>query len=238
MTYDPLFVDVYTGDHAADWNALSAAGAPWTGVILKVSQGLRYNSEDDGAHRSWLSTNWARLAQTNLIRGAYHYLQIAEDGAAQADYYLHCIQRAGGFRAGDLWPIVDVETANNGNPSRQQIIDCTSSYAAQIKKQTGHLPILYGGSFLYDHDVTSQMGCGYLWIARYTATLSGAIHDRIGWPSDRLFAWQYRGDEYNAQLRNADGATYPDQAPGIGKVDISVLTFPGGLAALKTALAT
>ena len=208
---------------------MSAAGSPWAGAILKVSQGLRYNSDDDAHHRWWLSANWARLAQTTLVRGAYHYLQIADDGPAQADYYLGCLEKAGGFRPGDLWPIVDVETVNNGNPSKQQIIDCTSGYAAQIKKRTGRAPILYGGSFLYNHEITSQMGCSYLWIARYTSTLPIAVHNRIGWPTERVFAWQYRGDDYNALLKSANGDVYPDQAPGIGNVDISVLTLPGAL---------
>lgn len=237
MSFDPLFVDLYTKDHPADWSAYGSSGAPWYGAILKVSQGLHYNSDDDSDHRWWLSSNWARLDQTDLIRGAYHYLQIADDGRAQADYFLSCVDRAGGYRKGDLWPIVDVETANNGNPSKDQIIECTSTYAARIAERTGHAPILYGGSFLYDHGVTSQMGCSYLWIARYTATLPVVVHDRIGWGTDKLLAWQYRGDDYSALLRDADSVTYPDEAPGIGKVDISVLTFPGGIAALQAALA-
>lgn len=228
--FDPIFVDEYTEDKKADWDALQAAGAPWTGVVLKVSQGLGYNS---GA---WFTENWKALCGRPLIRGAYHYLQIAQDGRKQAEHFLDLVSAAGGFKVGDLWPIVDVETATNGNPSSQQIIDCTSSFTETIARETGRKTMLYGGSFLYDHAITSRMGCSYLWIARETATLPAVVYERIGWTLDLVWGWQYRADAFHALLKTPSGVTYPDVAPGCGAVDLTVLTFPGGLAALRSTL--
>lgn len=235
--FDPIFVDEYALDKPADWSVFAAAGQPWSGAVLKVSQGLHYNSG------SWLVKNWsaleaARKATANLdfFRGAYHYLTIADSGQKQAEYYLGVLNAAGGFKKGDLWPIVDVESASNGNPAAQQIIDCTSSFAETIKRETGRQTMLYGGSFLYDHAIKSRMGCSYLWIARYTATLPANVYERIGWSVDALWGWQYASDDFKAQLKTPSGVTYPDIAPGCGDVDLTVLTYPGGLAALRTKL--
>ena len=235
--FDPILVDEYAGDKQADWNALAASGLPWFGAVLKVSQGLTYNSG------SWLAKNWAALelarknaANLDFFRGAYHYLTIADSGQKQAEYYLGVVNAAGGFKRGDLWPIVDVETAANGNPSAQQIIDCTSAFSETIKRETGRATMLYGGSFLYDHSIKSRMGCAYLWIARYTATLPAEVYERIGWSVDVLWGWQFRGDNFNAQLKTPSGITYPNEAPGCGKVDLTVLTYPGGLSALRSKL--
>lgn len=237
MTFDPIFVDKYALDSASDWDALAASGLPWAGVTLKATQGLTYSSGD------WLKQNWPALEQartrafrTDFLRGAYHYLTIADDGAKQAEFFLATMNAAGGFQLGDLWPIMDVESVDNGNPSVQQIIDCGSAFAMTILKETGLPTMLYGGSFLYDHGITSRLGCSNLWIARYTAQLPEAVYERIGWDLGSLWGWQYRGDSFNSQLKARDGTLYPDAAPGCGVCDLTVLTYPGGLAALSAKL--
>jgi lysozyme len=239
MTFDPLFVDVYADDAPCDWTALAAAGLPWAGTILKATQGLAYTSGD------WLKANWAALEtartkafRTDFFRGAYHYLTFADDGGKQAKWFLSQIGAAGGLQLGDLWPIVDVESADNGDPSAQQIIDCTSAFAAAILAETGKQTMLYGESLLYDAGVTSRMGCTWLWLPRYTATLPESVVTRIGWSEDALWGWQYRGDSNDALLKTSDGVTYPNKAPGCGTVDLTALTYPGGVAALSSKLWT
>lgn len=234
IMFDSLLIDAYTGDAAINWQMFALAGAPWIGGVLKVSQGQYYSSNSDHAHPGWLHTNWLTMRANGLRRGGYHYLEIATPANLQAEFYMRNVTAAGGFAAGDLPPIVDVETASNGNPSAKQIIDCTSTYAARIKQLTGRAPILYGGSFLHDHGITDRMGCDYLWIARYTATLPANVYERIGWTLDRVLAWQYRGDNNNTQLKTRDGMLYPDSAPGAGRVDISVITLPGGISNCST----
>jgi GH25 family lysozyme M1 (1,4-beta-N-acetylmuramidase) len=229
---DPLFVDCYQGDGPKDWTALAVAGAPWHGVILKATQGTYYNP------RAWYLGEMAKVAAVPSERkgvdwffGAYHYLDMSQDGAAQADFYLSC---AGDdfSQPGALWPIVDVERGGQRAPSltKQRVIDTTSAFAARILAVTGKTPTLYGGSLLADLGITDHMGCGRLWIARYTPTLPHDVISRIGWSEPWL--WQYCGDG------EASLAGYPNQAPGCGKVDISVLTRAGGIAGLVHDLAS
>jgi GH25 family lysozyme M1 (1,4-beta-N-acetylmuramidase) len=239
MTFEPIFVDEYAEDNASDWNTLAGSGLPWAGALLKATQGLTYSSGE------WLTKNWAALAtartrnfRTDFLRGAYHYLEIALDGKQQALFFLSQMNIAGGLQLGDIWPVMDVESADNGNPSVQQIVDCGSAFSETIQSETGLSTMLYGASFLYDSGVTDRMGCSWLWIPRYSATLPEDVVTRIGWSESTLWGWQYRASPWDAQLQTPDGVTYPDQAPGCGQVDLSVLTYPGGLSALCAKLWT
>jgi GH25 family lysozyme M1 (1,4-beta-N-acetylmuramidase) len=233
MTFDPIFVDEYAYDKASDWNALVSAGLPWAGALLKVTQGLTYSSG------TWLKWNWPAVAaarrnasRTDFVRGAYHYLMFADDGAKQAEYFLSELEAAGGLQPGDF-TMMDVESADNGSPSAQQVIDCGSAFAEAIFKETRSAPVLYGESLMYDLGITNRMGCRWIIIPRYTATLPQGVVTRVGWTESELLAWQFR--EANGGptfLKAPDGTPYPSTAPGCGDVDMSVLTYPGGLSAL------
>lgn len=226
---DPLIVDVYAGDGQKNWHALASAGPPWHGVILKATQGTYYNGG------SWFAPNWRTVREAggqrygyDWFRGAYHYLDTKLDGAAQADYFLDTIERAGGWGHGDLWPMMDVERAGQRvGTSAQQVIDVGNGFSGRIKQRIGRETMLYGGSWLADLGIKDHMGCARLAIARYTPTLPAVVYERIGWDLARLALWQWCGDGVGYL------AGYPTEAPGCGRVDISALVLPGGLAALR-----
>jgi lysozyme len=232
MKLDPLIVDAYQGDGAKEWAALAAAGAPWHGAILKATQGTYYHDT------SWFGQNWRRVRAaggaryaTDWFRGAYHYPDLRQDGAAQADYFLDAVELAGGWGPGDLWPMVDVERAGQREGiGASQVIACVEAFCKRVTSRLGRQVMLYGGSWLADLGITSRMGCSHLAIARYTATLPVAVYERIGWDRASLALWQYCGDGAAKLLG------YPNEAPGCGKVDISALVLPGGITALRAAL--
>src|SRR5260221_3213695 len=112
-----LLVDVFEGDIGGkpQWDAVVAA-PNFVGGIVKATQGTNYAPD-------WLDTNWAKLKDSggdrycqDWFRGAYHFLNLLEDGTAQADFYLAKIDKVGGFGPGDIIPIVDVELCNDGKP--------------------------------------------------------------------------------------------------------------------------
>jgi GH25 family lysozyme M1 (1,4-beta-N-acetylmuramidase) len=233
MSIDPLIVDVYQNDGPKDWQALAAVGPPWHGAILKATQGTYY----DGA--AWFDSNWRAVSAAggarygvDWFRGAYHYLDIRIDGAAQADFFLKAVARAGGWDAGDLWPMVDVERAGQrGEINAARIIDCVTAFVERVRDSTGRDTMLYGGSFLAEQGITERMGAKWLAIARYTPTLPSMVITRIGWDLASLALWQYCGDGV------AELSGYPREAPGCGKVDISALVLPGGIATLREQMA-
>jgi GH25 family lysozyme M1 (1,4-beta-N-acetylmuramidase) len=236
MTIDPLFVDVYQGDGTKDWSAFVAAGPPWHGVIFKATQGLYYRPPWFAEQRKlFLAAAGARHG-VDLFDGAYHYLDLSQDGAAQADYFMRAVTLAGGELAGTLWGMVDVERGGQRitNPTRAQVEDCTRKFAERYHAITGRLPTLYGGELLRAVGVTDRLGCGLSAIALYGRTLPQTIVKQSGTDLDHLMLWQYAGTDPQNPASSLAG--YPLSAPGCGRVDISAMVLPGGLAAIKAKL--
>lgn len=234
-TIDPLIVDVYAKSPVMDIGALVAAGPPWHGLLLKATEGTYYPRLQE---REWFLRHWlpARILAldrygVDFFRGAYHYLRIDQDAVVQADAFLRLIDQAGGWGPGDLWPMVDVESAENpANASAQQIIDSVSKYAARIRSIIGRSTMLYGNVYLWERGVKATMGCGLLTVARYASDLPPATYQRIGWRLQNpptmptLWGWQYAGDPDSAYL-----AGYPSSSPmGPGPADITAMVVAGG----------
>lgn len=230
----PLFIDLYQGDNPApDWGRVWQ-NKSYAGAIIKATEGLYYPSPNN----TWFRTNWDAIKHfgaygTKWFRGAYHFLKFNQDGAKQADFYLKAVEGAGGWDVGDLWPIVDVEMGgernSNHNATKEQVEECVEAFVAKIKRSHGRDVMLYGNGAMRDLGITSKMGCKYLWCPRYTTTLPPYIYRRAGWETTDLWGWQYCGDG-TAYLEG-----YPKVTP-IGKEDITVLTFPGGLEGMRSKL--
>ena len=226
---DPLFVDAYELDGPKNWKALAAAGLPWAGAILKATQGTYYAPHWYAAQMDALQAACPERNGSTWFFGAYHYLDLSLDGKAQADYFLDAIAE-GAHTPGMLWPMVDVERGGQRKPAltKDHVEQVVGAFAMRVIAETGRQPTLYGGELLASLGITSPMGCGRLAIARYASTLPHDVVTRIGWQSPYL--WQYCGDG-EAYL-----PSYPREAPGCGKIDISVLTMAGGLDGLAAAL--
>lgn len=237
---DPLFVDLYVGDGHKDWKAFCAVGTPWCGAIIKVSQGTHYRPPHYAEERKAFLDAAIPTGRygVDLFEGAYHYLDLSIDGAAQADYAMRGVELAGGEKIGTLWMMVDVERGGQRiqNPSRALVEDRTREFADRYAKISGRLPSLYGGELLRSVGVKDRLGCGRSVVALYNAELHGpgestaAFLRRTGTDLEHLLAWQYCGDG-EGRL-----AGYPTVAPGCGRIDISVLQLPGGLAKLRSSL--
>lgn len=236
MSERHLLVDLYSQDLGGrpDWDAVVQA-PDFVGAIIKAT-------ESTASDVSWFNKNWPAIMKaggdrygTTWFRGAYHFLKFNTSGRDQADFYLKTVDKAGGFDVGDIIPIVDVELGNDGRPdehghrhprnsnwdaSAQQIIDCTSEWAARVKSATGQQVMLYGNGAMRDKSINDRMNCDWLWIPRYTSTLPKQMYERAGWDLPKVAMWQYCGDGTAAL------AGYPNAITNFGKVDISVVLFP------------
>lgn len=239
MTSGGLLIDLYPGDRRLDCVAFAAAGAPWRGVIAKCSQGTRYRYDawlSDLVHR-FRAAAGARYG-VDLFDGFYTFLDLAVPGAPQVDLALEVIAAAGGEGAGTLPLMLDVERGGQQHAdtiSRAQVEDVTRAAAARYRELTGREATLYGGELLRSCGVTDRLGCARSAVALYGPRLdvgAGTVDllRRTGTDVEHLALWQYAA---------ADGPTatappgYPATAPGIGRVDISAVTLPGGLEAVR-----
>lgn len=232
-TVDPLIVDLYAGDgrNAGDVHRLACAGAPWHGVMLKATHGAAPAAAD------WFASTWraatgadcgftrARLGVDWFVT-AYHYFLAAQDPIAQADAFLAETGRVGGWVRGTIYPVVDVEGGGNAGASAQQVVDGVSRFVEKASGAIGRPLVLYCGRWLRDLGTQrDKMRCRYIWPAAYTAFLDPGAYRDLGFTLQELFAWQYCGDNRNAQL-----AGYPHTTP-LGDEDISAVTIAGGGAA-------
>ena len=227
---DPLLVDVYEGDLGGhpDWPKLVEAGYPWIGAGLKASEGL-YASP-------WFVVQWQKLVTLVPVarvgvdwwQYAYHYARVADDAIKQAHVFLGNASKAG-IDLSALWSMVDVESANNPEkPGRAHLEDWVSTFAAEILKETGRKPTLYGNVYLAENGVQSTCGCDTLIVARYSQTLPPVIYNRIGWTwsaepdvePPTLLGWQGVGDGLGYWSQ-------PTLSP-LGKVDITAVVVANG----------
>lgn len=228
---DPLFVDCYPLDGRKDWAAFIAAGPPWHGAIFKLTQGTRFEY-----------AAWAKLQRTlflassrygiDLFDGYYHYLTLDEDGALQAEWFWKAELAIGGEQRGTLWGMVDVERGGQrAIPTKARFDAGVGAFNRRYRELSGRDATLYGGELLRAMGEHDRMGAGRSAIALYNATLPADVVARTGADYAHLLFWQYDGDgeEYLPH--------YPKEAPGCGKIDISAMVLPGGLDALRAALA-
>ena len=235
----PLLIDLYPGDRHLDCAAYVAAGPPWAGIICKASQGTRYRYD------AWLRDLLARFrvaaAQrygVDVFDMMYAYLNFIEPGAPQIDTALNVIALAGGDGVGTLPLMLDAERGGQVHPdaiSLAQVEDVVRAAAERYHDLTGREATLYGGELLRAVGVTDRLGCGRSAVALYGPRLDAGpgtadLLRRTGTDLEHLMLWQYAA---------ADGAPttpppgYPGTAPGIGRVDISAVTLPGGVEAMR-----
>lgn len=234
---EPLLADAspYSRVPPAAWRQLS--GNPgWFGVGLKATEGL-------GGTGDWFAQHWPAVAAAGAgrelwVRMAYHFLIVKLDGRAQAEHTLRTLERAGGWTAADLISM-DVEEGS-GNAEFLEprgpgpLIAAAHAFADTIHAETGRAPVLYCGWWWRSMARPDRLGCDLLWWSAFTRTLPAPWYQQIGWTTEQLLLWQWDGSSGH------DGVLpgYPTRAPiEHGEdVDISVLTLPGGLDALRRLL--
>lgn len=235
-------IDLYPGDRRVDWTAYVDAGLPWCGAILKASQGTRYSYTEWTLHQRQQMTAAAGARYgVDFFDAFYHYIELTSDGRTQADFFWRSIEAAGGEQRGTLWAMVDVE--RGGQPpalcTRDRVEDVTRAFAARYRELSGRDATLYGGELLRSLGVRDRLGCGRSAVALYSAELrgrTGGTADLLratGTDVEHLMLWQYRGTE----PQGVGPRGYPMTAPGTtAPVDISAVTLPGGLEALRAGL--
>lgn len=172
-------IDVSDWQEDIDWSLVPASVVKF--VFAKATEGTGFSSsqfqrQHDGAK------------SRHIPFGAYHFLDPAADGKAQAEYFLEAID---GYE-GQLLPAVDIEEANG--QTADQIVTCVKDFTAAVdatlkKKRT----IIYTYVSFWQNTVgaSSDFSGHPLWIAEYPAQYKAELKPPIpkGWKSAVL--WQY-----------------------------------------------
>jgi lysozyme len=119
-------------------------------LFHKASQGVR--GYDPTFRRNWQLLSELSMSD-RLPKGAYHFLTPDEKGADQAEHYFDVVASSGGWAAGDLVPVVDVEWTTR-DPSKDawrrksptEIVTTISDFLTRIhQKLPNSRPIIYTG---------------------------------------------------------------------------------------------
>jgi len=143
-------IDVSTYDRGVDWGD----GKLGFG-IAKATEG---NTFDD----STFTDNWAKIRESGLVRGAYHYGHPKNDPVKEADHFLSTVTKAG-LQPGDLL-ILDLETTDGR--SEKQVNTWAKSWLGHVYQKTGVKPFFYS-SWSFAQENGSGLGDYPLWVAHY-----------------------------------------------------------------------
>jgi lysozyme len=134
-------VDVSDAQGSVDWSQARAAGVVF--AFVKATQGT-YDTQ------STFASSWAGAKAAGVVRGAYHFFDPTEDGAAQAAHFLDV---AGDLEPGDLPPMLDVECPDgdadceyaeqSGDAPAATIRERIDAFLAAVRAATGVAPVVY-----------------------------------------------------------------------------------------------
>lgn len=149
-------IDVSEHNGHVDWAKVKSSGQVF--AFARVSDGLNYPDSE-------FTSNWAGIKAAGLKRGVYQYFRPGQDALAQADLLL---AKIGTLGAGDLPPVIDVETANGQSTST--VASAVRVWIDRVKAKTGREPIIYSAAGFWDTlSNTSQFAPQKLWVANYGA---------------------------------------------------------------------
>ncbi len=236
----PVLIDLYPLDHKVDWPTFIAAGYPWCGAILKLTQGLDYE------YSGWAQVQLAHLFASDrwgddLFAGFYHYLTFDQPGDVQAERFWTYLTKIGGERAGTLPAMVDVERGGQRvqNPTKSQVTAITRAFCDRYHALSGKTATIYGGELLRALGCKrDEMGGARSAVALYASELHGKGEStaqflaRTGTDLEHTMLWQ----TCSAEGAPTGPSGYPREAPGVGRVDINVVILPGGLEAIRALL--
>ncbi|MDQ2874802.1 MAG: glycoside hydrolase family 25 protein [Actinomycetota bacterium] len=159
--------------------------------IHRLTQGLGgagLNSPDPTA--TW---NHQQIAAKGLIRGAYHFLDPSQDGAAQARYYSAAYTTLGLRPADMMW--LDSETSGRQNAA--EVSACARAFMAELKSLHPRQPMgVYTFISFATGGFCDGLGSWPLWLA-YPA--SGAPKPPPPWARWTFWQWGLRnGDDADA----------------------------------------
>ncbi len=199
-------LDVSSYQGTIDWAKVKADGQKF--AFIRVTDGL--NTID-----SKFAANWPGAKKAGVLRGTYQYFRPSQDPTAQANLFVSKINAAGGFVAGDLPPVLDLESS--GSETNATVVARAKTWLSVVEKALGVKPIVYTANFM-SGVIGTNFGGYTLWVANYGTTCPTMPS---GWTN-----WTFWQDSDNGTVNGISGGTDTDVFNGT-MADLLALTKPG-----------
>jgi lysozyme len=123
-------------------------------AFIKATEGNSFTDEQ-------FARNWQKARAAGLTRGAYLFFRGGNGGIAQARHFMKTVA----LQAGDLPPVVDIETLNNQEAGTVQLelAECLQ----MLENHYGVAPIIYSNATFYNTHLQSRFSRYPLWVAHY-----------------------------------------------------------------------
>lgn len=167
-------VDVSRYQEHIDWAKLRNAninGQPVRFAFIKATEGTDLIDP-------YFNENFYQARQNDILRGAYHFFSPRTDARQQARFFLRQVH----LEAGDLPPVLDVET--RGNLSKKELQTAVKKWLDVVEQHYGVKPIIYTGHSFKMENLNDSVFNDYpYWIAHYYV-------DKLKYRGQWTF-WQY-----------------------------------------------
>ncbi|WP_336080628.1 glycoside hydrolase family 25 protein [Thalassospira sp. CH_XMU1448-2] len=143
-----------TSHHNGDinWQQVQNSGIAFT--FVKATDGLDYLDPTFTDH-------FAAARKAGLLRGAYHFYETNDDGAAQAAWFIKNVT----LEPGDLPPVVDIERIKA--PIKGNLHQQFETFLSLLEQHYHRRPIIYTGRKFWEHAMKEHFPGNQLWIAEY-----------------------------------------------------------------------
>jgi lysozyme len=169
-------------------------------VYAKATQGVGFK---DKRFSEYWSAIRALPQGKRVLRGAYHFLTAADDGAAQAQSFLNFLHANGGLTNDDMPPVVDLEwdvikpgdTDRWSSKTPDEIISSVSGWLKLVHEKTGRVPMVYTARSWWrqrvgSDDSFSRLSPYKLWIADYSESARGTEEPHVP-GNNKWHLWQF-----------------------------------------------
>ncbi|HLY58165.1 MAG TPA: GH25 family lysozyme [Stellaceae bacterium] len=193
-----LDISAYQG--TIDFAQVKAAG--YDAVSIKATEGL--GAPSAGMPDKNFQANWQGAKAAGLLRSAYHFFHPADDGAAQAHFFLNTV----GADLGELVCALDWE-ANDDVAAAAQVAAADAWYEIVDAAYAGYVvpPFAYSySSFLQALHLPARYAQRPLWLAGYVQWSQLVIPP----PWQKLDLWQNAGDSLTPSVPGIDDTLKKD----------------------------
>lgn len=171
--------DIYHGDNVTSWPEIKAGGIKF--VAVKATEGLNYLDPSYVKNR-------AGAKNAGIIFGAYHFIHMDLDGAAQAKYFAQYVNGNGGIDDSDFL-MLDWETTNGDPHSVSEDPVTIKAFLDTIKSIMGRRCFVYVGFPMVNAVNNPAFLAEYpFWLADYQS------HATVPAPWTNWNVWQTTGD--------------------------------------------
>lgn len=165
---DVASIDV--NESSINWQAVKNANISF--AFIKATEGGDWPSNPP--ENNWFESNWPKMKQAGLIRGAYHFFGPLTNVEAQVQNFLKKVK----LELSDLPPVLDLEKDDRpqvagqwGQITLNERISRIKQWLQTVEKEIGRRPMIYTNRNFWKEFMseTEEFTDYSLWFAEYDA---------------------------------------------------------------------